>query len=652
MPIISPTAISPHRIGGKSWSAYWTALNEAMTSKPPAAYAAAANTFLKTLDNGGILEIGDRLFMHTPHTNANGEALLDVLHPTGTPAALTNGSGGAVPTFQPYNGFMGNIVKKSILNTQFNPASHGSNFKLDNATLLVYVWDMPSYATDNRTIGNHGSRLYVAPRYANQYFRGSCNSGSGNNTNSSTKLINPDIAAAVRVNATTEIKYKGDTSLGAETANVGASMPNANITLFSVEGTYFEDSQVSIVYMGGALTQAQITIFKNACDTFMNTISPNIDSTKATLSEADDLYAHESQILIKQIGGVDYLFMLYMSNKATTTEWQTTARAKLRIFNLSTLTHIRTIDLFYPGLEAGVTIPADDEVNVPRMYFYGADTLRCFCPNTSTLYTRDVTISDSNPANWVAGDISIAQMTMKDAGGSDVLVDVTSANIQAHLEFTLSESNALYNGLMPLFRNMDIAKSGNDWYATMELSGERASVASNIVTTLISADAGNTWSIGSLVAYTTSSRAQILEPSIIFMGTDLHIISRGASVKHYKSTDSGATWTAEADIPLNVDSGAVSKVCAINYTDGTVKNFIAANTSSQVVGNTGRTTLRVFSTADFVIYPKVARILSNNYCSYPSLFYYGGKLYVSYSYGDAATQHSKGKIAFVEIGLV
>ena len=81
------------------------------------------------------------------------------------------------------------------------------------------------------------------------------------------------------------------------------------------------------------------------------------EPTYNLLSETDDLYAHESQILIKQIGGVDYLFLLYMSNKYAASEWQTVARARLRVFNLATKAHIRTWDLFYAGLVAGIQIP-------------------------------------------------------------------------------------------------------------------------------------------------------------------------------------------------------------------------------------------------------------------------------------------------------
>ena len=365
------------------------------------------------------------------------------------------------------------------------------------------------------------------------------------------------------------------------------------------------------------------------------------EPTYNLLSETDDLYAHESQILIKQIGGVDYLFLLYMSNKYAASEWQTVARARLRVFNLATKAHIRTWDLFYAGLVAGIQIPPDPGINVPRMYFYGDNTIRAFCSNETTLFTRDVNITDPDPANWTAGNISIAQMTMQKGDGDDELLNVTATTIQTHLEQVLGETNALYNGLMPLFRNMDIAKSGDNWYAVMEFSGERASVASNIVVTLISADAGNTWSFGNLVTYTVLSRTRIIEASVFFIDTVLHLISRATTniVQHISSEDNGGTWTQQDNITL---TGVLqSKPCAVNYNDGTVKNQMAITEVSKYTGNSGRTTLWIGTTTDFVTYTRNMEIVTPTYAHYPSMFYYDGHLYMSYTKGDGTTDRNK-----------
>lgn len=367
------------------------------------------------------------------------------------------------------------------------------------------------------------------------------------------------------------------------------------------------------------------------------------DTLSTTVSDEDDLYAHESQILIKRVGGVDYLFMLYMSNKLSPLEWQTTAHALLKIFNLSTLTHIRTIDLFYPGLTAGVTMPADKEINVPRMYLYGDNSLRCFCPNTDTLYTRDVNISDINPANWTAGNISIAQMTMKDADGDDVLADVTSANINIHLDYIFGDDAANYHDLMPLFRNLDPAKSGNNWYSTLELSSERSHSLARPTLCVYSTDAGGSWTFGNPVGYTIIARTQVVEAAMVFIGTDLHIVSRGAPYLHYKSADNGVTWIAQDNLPFYSPN---TKPCGINYTNGALKNVFALNTWSEITGDDGRTTALVFSTEDFIHYVTIGKIITATYCHYFSLCHYGGHIYLT---GTGGTSGDRNMIRFVRV---
>lgn len=373
-----------------------------------------------------------------------------------------------------------------------------------------------------------------------------------------------------------------------------------------------------------------------------------MDTTANILSDNDDLYAHESQSVIKQIGGIDYLFLLYMSNKVSGAEWGHDAHALLKVFNLATKAHIRTFDLFYPGIVAGETLP-NDEINVPRMYLYGANILRCVCPNTSTLYTRDIDISDSTPANWTVGNISIMQMTMKDAAGNDVVAEVTSENIQIHLDFVFGDDFAGYHNLMPLFRNGDIAKSGANWYGTLECSGERSHGLARPTLNIISSDSGNTWRFGSPVGYTISSRVQAVESSIFFIGIDLHIISRGAAILHFKSVDNGVTWTSEANLPLSVLS---TKPCGINYVnaEAELRNVMAITLVSQVSGNTGRTTTGIYSTNDFATYFEIARIITPTYCHYPSLFYYAGHLYLSYTKGiPEGAETDRNAIGFVRI---
>ena len=235
-----------------------------------------------------------------------------------------------------------------------------------------------------------------------------------------------------------------------------------------------------------------------------------LDLSAVTLNDADDLYAHESNIVITKVGNNIFLLLLYMSNKVVSTEWQTTAKAVLKVFNLATMAYITKFDLFYPGLSAGVTMDADKEINAPRMYVTGT-TLKCFCPNTATLYTRDIDISGSDPTAWSPGNISIAQMTMKDSGGNNVLANVTSANIQTHLNYVFGDSAANYANLMPLFRNLDSpAKMTGYWHATLECTSERSHNLDYPTIAVVSTDLGVSWTLAGAIGYTTHARGLFL----------------------------------------------------------------------------------------------------------------------------------------------
>lgn len=353
-----------------------------------------------------------------------------------------------------------------------------------------------------------------------------------------------------------------------------------------------------------------------------------IDLSSFVVSDDDDLYAHEGQTVITKIGNKVFLLVIYMSNKESALEWQTTAHALLKVYELTTKTFIAKFDLFYPGLVAGVTMAADEEINCPRMYITGT-TLRCYCPNTSTLYTRDIDISDDDPTGWTPGNISIAKMTMKDAGGSNVLADVTSANILTHLDYVLGDDYDGYHDLMPLFRNLDMpAKSGNNWYATLEFSSERSHGLARPTICVISADAGLSWTFGGLIGYTTSSRNQCVESTITFVDTTLHLFERGN--KHYTSANNGVTWASAAAISL---ANNLSKPCAINFAHqgGSQLTLLALTLTSEIAGDSSRTTLGFYTTSDFITFTEAYKIVSRSYAHYPCLCIYQTSLYVSYT---------------------
>lgn len=360
-----------------------------------------------------------------------------------------------------------------------------------------------------------------------------------------------------------------------------------------------------------------------------------LDLTSFTLSDTDDLYAHESQILIHRLGDKTVLLVMYTSNKVTQSERALTAHALLKIYELTTKTHLKTLDMFSPGMTAGLTMEADEAITAPRMYITG-DTLMCFCGNESTLYHRTVDMTSDDPSTWTASNISIFQMTMKDNEGNDVAVDITSINMQTHLEYVLGDTYAGYQSLAPWFRNLDkIAVNGDNWYSILELSDELGAGLSHIGILVKSTDSGISWSYVSLIAYTTSNRRRVLEASVVFIGSVMYVIHRmGSSTNlgRVHSDDNGINWV----IDNNLTGVIGTKPTAINYnkSDGITQDVLVAyNLTSEIEGAPHRTTLGIYRTSNFIEFTEVAKIISENYAHYPSMCYFDRALYISYTKG-------------------
>ncbi len=346
----------------------------------------------------------------------------------------------------------------------------------------------------------------------------------------------------------------------------------------------------------------------------------------------------------------------YCSDKATETERAVTQHVFLKIYDLHSKLLLKKFDLWYVGLVADLTIPSES-VTAARGYITG-NTLRCFAGYETALYTRDIDITDSDPANWTAGDISIMQMTMKNADGNDVLADVTPANIQIHLEYVLGDTNAGYVGLYTWFRNLDriAISSTGDWYSTIESSNEMDLQTSNIGALVKSTDNGLSWGIVSLIGYTTSNRVKVIEPSVVFIGNNLHVICRTATsaIFHYSSTDYGVNWADGTPIGL---STFASKPTAINYYEQNTKLVICAmNLTSEWSGDSWRTTMGIYKTSDFVTFTEVCKIVSPSYAHYPSLCHFSRSLYCSYTKGmlldtdgDTVHQHDRNTVVLTRI---
>lgn len=352
------------------------------------------------------------------------------------------------------------------------------------------------------------------------------------------------------------------------------------------------------------------------------------DTTAKVISDEDDQYAHESHMTILRGTTKTFLLFIYQSNK-TGGEADENGISRLKVYDLTTQNHLISYDVF----ENGVGIfPATGYRIAPKVQVIGT-TIRCFVGTDTGLYARDIEVVDDDTANWTVGNTYIMQMTMKNAAGEDVLANVTPANIQTHLEYTLGDTYAGYVDLIPILRNFDKPVSyGGNLYSLLELNGEFTSTGF-INTLIISADGGDTWAFTNLVRYTTAARTALLESSLVLVGTSFYVLSRTGSASNTLSitANAGSTWTT-ATLPMTT---LATKPCAINYYNPAkaLGTIIAINETSEVTGNTGRTTLAIYSTTDFATFTELARIVTPSYAHYPSLLHYSGCLFVSYTKG-------------------
>jgi len=410
-------------------------------------------------------------------------------------------------------------------------------------------------------------------------------------------------------------------------------------------GTVANDGTGNSIRTGGQYINENFAEVYKAYNSF-------IDVNAMVLSDDDDIYAHEGHLQIIRGTSKTFLIFIYQSNKVGT-ESQAGGKSRMKIYGYPTMTLLRSIDIF----EAGVgIINAAPYMLAPRVFRVG-DVLRCTLGSQDGLYARDVTIVGDDPDDWTIADTYIMEMTMKDAGGNNVTVDVTPANIQAHLEYTLGDTYAGYVDCLPILRNFERPiPNGGNLYALLELNGEFINHTESPNLIIVSADNGATWTFSHLVNYSTSSRRTLLESSLVFIGNTMHIISRksNGAIEHNISADYGATWSAASNLAF---STIATKPSAINYYkhDDTIGCVIALPLTSEADATTAakRTTVGIYTTADFVTFTEIAKIVTPSYCNYPTLYYYSNALLMVYTKGlkvhTDTTQYDRDTVVLARI---
>ena len=253
----------------------YKAVLAAMTTQPNAMVKAAQNKFIKTLIDAGVFAKWDQAYLLQGHTNDNSESLLNIINPAANNALLAFGSGGSVPVFTALRGFKGSQANKSYINTTVNEVAHGVKYKLNDASYLIYVRQMPQCYT-NSLMGSGGGQANLSPFFDKPtlslfgtFYGGLNNTGLGGTANA--LRPHPGLYAVTREVATEVKKYsKPHDTVEVKAAN-STNLITSLVTLLTI-GANYDESQISFAAIGGALTASDIDVVEAAIETYRKDI--------------------------------------------------------------------------------------------------------------------------------------------------------------------------------------------------------------------------------------------------------------------------------------------------------------------------------------------------------------------------------------------
>lgn len=233
------------------------------TIKPSVNLALAQNLMVQDFISFGIWNKWDFLYIFQNHTNNNREAQFNWINPGTFDSNIVYFSDYLKGRGFRLNGYLSRIV------TNYNPLKQGINYQLNSSSLGCYILT-PSSKISNILIGNYSGKNYLAPRYSNIQFRGTLNSDY-NYTNIS--IINSNcLCAIVRPDAFNIIRYINENGIS-ENIN-SLAIPDGDLSISMT--SYYDNSEISMVFGGGALTNYDMLQIKNIFNTYSNYVLNNI----------------------------------------------------------------------------------------------------------------------------------------------------------------------------------------------------------------------------------------------------------------------------------------------------------------------------------------------------------------------------------------
>lgn len=258
--------------GGGGFSSAYQAVYDSMTTKPSASVAAAQDTMVKSLVDGGVWTLLDVFYLFAQESNGDGEALKNWVTPGTHDATMVS-----APAFASLEGFKGN-GSSSYINSNYNPGDGGTyNLSLNSACFGIYF----RTKIDGATYEQHGSRTSNSRI---EIYRENGSNGS------SKARINADNGAAVTGTAIAGMYTALRTSSSITSTYVNKDkntvtvnsvlIPDLDIAILAENNdntiVYYDGNQVAVSFLGAGLTEAKQNILYDAIQTYMTSNSKQV----------------------------------------------------------------------------------------------------------------------------------------------------------------------------------------------------------------------------------------------------------------------------------------------------------------------------------------------------------------------------------------
>lgn len=166
------------------------------------------------------------------------------------------------PSFTTNEGFMGNGTS-SYIDTNFNPATEGVNYTLNDASRYAYVFSgLAGQRFDGNSLDSNNMRL-------GNYTTQKINSGNVNPLNSAFAYTTTKGMKSIHRTTLTDVSLY-NALVGENRLLTSTSLPNANQFIFRA-GNIYVNTEISMYAMGANLV-SENTDFVNAFDTYLNSL--------------------------------------------------------------------------------------------------------------------------------------------------------------------------------------------------------------------------------------------------------------------------------------------------------------------------------------------------------------------------------------------